>query len=62
MSDGDIISRFRIFAFEDAAKGIDRTLVFNVQVFNQNTKQMFDVRFPTQMMVVKPEDEETESR
>lgn len=31
-------------------------------MFNQNTKQMFDVRFPTQMMVVKPEDEETERR
>jgi hypothetical protein len=62
MSDGDIISRFRIFAFEDEAKGIKRTLVLNVQVFNQTTKQMFDVRFPTQTMVVKPEDEATEKR
>jgi hypothetical protein len=62
MLDGDVLARFRLFTLTHESTGHKPILVFNIQVFNQSTKQLFDVRFPTQTFVMGDKEIETEER
>jgi hypothetical protein len=63
MVDGDVLARFRLFAMMDTSQSPpQKILVLNIQVMNQSTHQMFDVRYPTVMHTQTPEEAERDER
>lgn len=61
--DGDVLARFRLFTMMDESQSPPKeTLIFNIQVMNQSTHQLFDVRYPTQVHTPSADEIERETR
>ena len=61
--DGDVLARFRLFTMMDESHTpAKKTLIFNIQVMNQSTHQLFDARYPTQVHEPTVEESEREQR